>query len=417
MIRILGDIMLDHWIEGDVLRVSPESPVPVLLEKNQNFALGGAGNLAANLCQLEPSIHLYGAWGNDAEGAHVDALCHQHGIITHQAEHQPTTTKHRLVNRCGQQLLRWDNEQQHHGSSAFHQLINDIKPHDFICISDYNKGIIQSGMCEQIAQKSPFIFVDPKQSFNTYTNAFLVKPNKKEFETLFDTVSIPHAQQAIQRFGWTWLAITLSGEGMLLVNQDQHWHIKQPAIEVMDVTGAGDVVLATLTHLISSGVSTPKAAEQAIMMARIAVQKKGTCLINKNLLKPNVVFTNGCFDILHPGHLSLLQFAKEQGHHLIVGLNSDSSIQRLKGSDRPYFSVERRKNMLESLSCVDEVMVFDEDTPLKLIESIQPDIIVKGGDYTPDQVIGQHLAKVVIFPTLEGFSTSNILKGTPCQTS
>lgn len=417
MIRILGDTMLDHWIEGDVLRVSPESPVPVLLEQKQYFALGGAGNLAANLCQLNPGIHLYGAWGNDAEGAQIEALCQQHHITTFKAQHEPTTTKHRLVNHCGQQLLRWDHEQKHQSSAAFDQLLKDTHQDDFICLSDYNKGIIQQGMCQKIAQKTPFIFVDPKQSFDTYTNAFLVKPNKKEFESFFDSVSISHAQQAIHRFGWTWLAITLSEEGMLLVNKNQHWHIKQPAVEVMDVTGAGDVVLATLTHLMASGIDAHKAAEQAIMMARIAVHKKGTCLVDAKHLKPNTVFTNGCFDVLHPGHLSLLQFAKEQGHRLIVGLNSDASIQRLKGPNRPYFPLERRKNMLESLSCVDEVRVFDEDTPLKLIESIQPDIIVKGGDYSTHQVIGQHLAKIVIFPTLNGFSTSNILKGTPCQTS
>ena len=301
-----------------------------LLEQKQYFDLGGAGNLAANLCQLNPNIHLYGAWGNDTEGMNIDTLCQQHQINVHKVRHEPTTTKHRLINHCGQQLLRWDNERHHQGSLAFDELMKDIQPGDYICLSDYNKGVIQSGMCEQIAKKSPFILVDPKQSFETYQNAFLVKPNKKEFEMFFGPVSVENAQQAIQQFGWTWLAITLSEEGMLLVNKDQHWYIKQPPIEVMDVTGAGDVVLATLAYLMASGIMVPKAAEQAINMARIAVQKKGTCLIDVEHLKPGTVFTNGCFDILHPGHLSLLEFAKEQGHRLIVGLNSDASIQRLK---------------------------------------------------------------------------------------
>lgn len=412
--RILGDIMLDHWIEGEINRISPESPVPILLEHHNRYALGGAGNLAANLANLGHDIHLYGVIGDDDAAQHIQQLSQQHQIHLHPSPHTQTTCKHRLINRCGQQLLRWDQESSYQDDLPFQQLTRDLSSDDFVCISDYNKGIIQPHMCTQLAKITPHILVDPKHPFDYYNKAFLVKPNKKEFETYFGPFSIDSAKECLKTHGWTWLVITLAEEGLLLINNESHWLIRQKKIEVADVSGAGDVVLASICHLIKQGSPVLKAAELACHAAQLCVQKKGTSLIEPNDLKPLTIFTNGCFDILHPGHLALLKFAKTLGHRLIVGLNSDESIKRLKGPHRPCFSQKHRQNMLLSLNMVDDVILFDEDTPIHLIESLKPDIIVKGGDYQPHEVVGHLLAKTIIFPTVEGYSTTRILEKEPC---
>ena len=411
MIRVYGDIMLDRWIVGEANRMSPEAPVPVLLETNQEYSIGGAGNLALNIKSLGSQVELTSALGNDKEGYKLLELVEASKLeVTMAQDHKITTTKTRLVGQRGQHIVRWDRELPYVGDVAT-RFNNNVKKHDIICISDYAKGTVRRDTVANLLSKEVKILVDPKQDANFYHGAYLVKPNMAEYEAWFGKWNQADALRQMQRHSWTWLVVTDGANGMHVLNiLDEYKHFVEPVKEVADVTGAGDTVMAVIAYGIDSGMDIFDACKLACYAAARIVEKRGVAIIQQDDLERNIVWTNGVFDILHTGHLKLLRHAHTLGKRLVVGINSDSSVKRLKGDLRPINGQEKRKEALLELGFVDDVVIFEEDTPYNVIKEIQPDVIVKGGDYTTDTVVGNDIAKVEIFPIIEGYSTTESIE-------
>ena len=411
MIRVYGDIMLDRWIVGEANRMSPEAPVPVLLETNQEYSIGGAGNLALNIKSLGSQVELTSALGNDKEGYKLLELVEASTLeVTMAQDHKITTTKTRLVGQRGQHIVRWDRELPYVGDVAT-RFNNNVKKHDIICISDYAKGTVRRDTVANLLSKEVKILVDPKQDANFYHGAYLVKPNMAEYEAWFGKWNQADALRQMQRHSWTWLVVTDGANGMHVLNiLDEYKHFVEPVKEVADVTGAGDTVMAVIAYGIDSGMDIFDACKLACYAAARIVEKRGVAIIQQDDLERNIVWTNGVFDILHTGHLKLLRHAHTLGKRLVVGINSDSSVKRLKGDLRPINDQNTRKEALLELGFVDDVVIFEQDTPYEAIKEIQPDVIVKGGDYTVEQVVGNDIAKVEIFPTVKGYSTTKTIE-------
>ena len=412
MIKVYGDIMLDRWILGNAGRISPEAPVPILLEKDQKYSIGGAANMALNLQSLNDQVSMFGCVGQDDEGLQLRKMLEETDLHLQISYDQDiTTTKTRLVGQGGQHIIRWDREEKYKGKGAFEKLLHSVITNDFVVISDYNKGTVNENTVKELVKRNCTVFVDPKQGPEIYKDAFLVKPNMSEYEAWFGEFNLHSAKQALKKFGWSWLVVTDGKRGMHVINSlGGYRHFQEEVKEVADVTGAGDTVLAVLVYGYEKGMDIFDACELACYGAARNVEKRGVAVITKQELHGKVVWTNGVFDILHIGHLKLLRHAHSLGDTLIVGINSDASVKRLKGDLRPINDQETRKQLLLELGFVDEVVIFDEETPLEILEQVQPDIIVKGGDYTVETTVGNHLAEVVIFPIVEGHSTTSIIK-------
>tara|TARA_B100000035_G_scaffold163433_1_gene139215 strand:- start:4606 stop:5856 length:1251 start_codon:yes stop_codon:yes gene_type:complete len=412
MIKVYGDVMLDRWIVGEANRMSPEAPVPVLLENHQEWSIGGAGNLALNIQSLGTEVTLISVTGKDKEGYKLLELLQDSGVeCAVGGDLETTTTKTRLVAKGGQHIVRWDREVLYTGEHSIDRLDSHIRKGDIICISDYAKGTVRRDTVANLLEKEVKILVDPKQDANFYYGAYLVKPNMQEYEAWFGKWDQKEALRQMQRFNWTWLVVTDGANGMHVLNiLDEYKHFSEPVKEVADVTGAGDTVMAVIAYGIDKGMDIFEACKMACYAAARIVEKRGVAIIQQDDLERNIVWTNGVFDILHTGHLKLLRHAHTLGKRLVVGINSDSSVKRLKGELRPINDQETRKEALLNLGFVDDVVIFEEDTPYEIIKEIQPDIIVKGGDYTTETVVGNDIAKVEIFPTVEGHSTTKTIE-------
>ena len=413
MIKVYGDIMLDRWIIGKADRVSPEADVLILNEHHQTFNLGGAANLAINLKNINVDIELYGAIGTDKEGIKVLKLLENTDVIVNLASDlKITTTKTRLVGNSGQHLLRWDREEVYYGLDAIDRLKENVYANDIVIISDYNKGTVSEDTIEDLLSIADIkLFVDPKQDARFYDGAFLVKPNMKEYESWNGKYNKTYALEYMRDHNWTWLIVTAGANGIHVLNKNGDYnYFKEDTKEVSDVTGAGDIVLAVIVYAYNKGLSIPSACELACYAATRSVEKRGVVPVTLDDLDKGIVWTNGVFDILHTGHLKLLRHAHTLGKRLVVGVNSDASVRRLKGENRPINNELKRKETLEELGFIDEVIIFDEDTPIDTIKKIKPNIIVKGDDYTVETTVGNEMAKVVIFPRVEGHSTTDLIK-------
>jgi len=409
--KIIGDVMLDVWVQGDSTKVSPEASALVLKENTRNHNVGGAGNLALNLSNLGADTHLYGSVGNDAPGHKIQEILLHNNIKTYLCQDAgTTTTKTRMIGPDGQHLLRLDKEQHYESEEPQSNLIKDLTEDDVVIVSDYNKGVVKENLIRKIESKVKRIYVDPKQDPAMYYGAYLVKPNMKEYEQWFGKFD-PHTAE-IKRVHnhWQWLIVTDGANGIHVIGDNVYQHITGDAVELADVSGAGDTVLAIIVYYHEMGYTLQNACELALKGASQVVQHRGVTVVKKTDIEDRIVWTNGVFDILHKGHLELLKFAKQQGDKLIVGINSDESVKRLKGDSRPFNNALIREQQLLQLPWVDKVVVFGEDTPLEAIKKQNPDVIVKGGDYTVATTVGNELAEVVIFPTVKGFSTTNILE-------
>ena len=417
MITVIGDFILDIFEYGVSDRLSPEAPVPVIKTIKTEYAPGGAANVAQNLHALGCKVNAIGIVGIDNEASIISDFLspiYASYVKDHDA---PTITKKRLI--CNnQQIARIDKEERFSNSINVETYCGEDT--EYLVVSDYDKGTI--GNCsEQFAnlrKRGVKVLVDPKQNLYNYKNAWLVKPNKKEFKELVNDFEdyddlIRKAILACKKYNFEYMLVTLGSDGMILVGKDGHIKRQESfETEVYDITGAGDSTLAGLVYGLTNNIDLDESLEIASKVASVAVSHNGTYSVTEKEIKEKVVFTNGCFDVLHLGHLKLLKFAKQQGDKLIVAINSDESVKKLKGSNRPKFNQEDRKAMLESLAIVDEVIVFNEDTPYQLINNIKPDVIVKGGDYTVQTTVGHDLAEVVIFPRVKDYSTTKILEET-----
>ena len=439
-ITVIGDVMIDWYLHGESSRISPEAPVPVVKFKESKFQLGGAANVANNLKHLEIEPFLIGATGND----HFGSLLKEHlkakkikFNLTSEKSFQ-TICKQRLMS-SNQQLARIDYEQYFHGSkltNTFNTFIKNIAKTDLIIVSDYGKGTIFNArkLIQSAKKLKKKILIDPKgKDFTKYKGANLITPNKSEFENIMGKVGSKRdlankAKKMLEHLNLESLIVTLGSEGMYVLKKSNKKiigdFINAYPQEVFDVSGAGDTTISALGAALSEGNDIFSAAEFANLAASISVSKLGTSTVSieevtsletsKGNKEQVIVFTNGCFDIIHSGHLDLLKEARSYGDKLIVGLNSDKSISKLKGPERPIIGQSERKKILLALKYVDEVIIFNEENPLKLIKKLKPSILVKGADYTKEQVIGGEFVEsyggqIKLVKLAKGKSTSNII--------
>ena len=439
-ITVIGDVMIDWYLHGESSRISPEAPVPVVKFKESKFQLGGAANVANNLKHLEIEPFLIGATGNDHFGSLLKEHLKAEKIkfnLTSEKSFQ-TICKQRLMS-SNQQLARIDYEQHFHGSKLtkiFNTFIKNIAKTDLIIVSDYGKGTIFNArkLIQSAKKLKKKILIDPKgKDFTKYKGANLITPNKSEFENIMGKVGSKRdlankAKKMLEHLNLESLIVTLGSEGMYVLKKSNKKiigdFINAYPQEVFDVSGAGDTTISALGAALSEGNDIFSAAEFANLAASISVSKLGTSTVSieevtsletsKGNKEQVIVFTNGCFDIIHSGHLDLLKEARSYGDKLIVGLNSDKSISKLKGPERPIIVQSERKKILLALKYVDEVIIFNEENPLKLIKKLKPSILVKGADYTKEQVIGGEFVEsyggqIKLVKLAKGKSTSNII--------
>ncbi len=450
-IAVIGDLMLDEFVYGSVNRLNPEAPVPVLNIKNREYRLGGAANVAANIHSLGGDCLLLGRVGRDQriEGL-LDQIGIKHCLIVD--ENLSTAIKTRFVAN-NQQLLRVDAEKvMPLGPSHTDQILRSIQDYDIFLIADYGKGVITQELMDSLRETGKMILVDPKDlTQDLFRGVFLIKPNLLEAQKwvsveLDSGGAIERGGSSLQKTFASKVLLTRGKEGISLFQSGREpLHFPSQAREVYDVSGAGDTVIATVGLCLASGIELEEAIVLANRAAGIVVGKLGTAVVFakelfasvehenhkvktgdeissvvKELRKheKKIVFTNGCFDILHVGHTKLLKKARSLGDVLILGLNSDGSIKRLKGPNRPIMGENERADILASLECVDYVVFFHEDDPCNLISMIKPDVHVKGGDYIiaddhsmPEaKLIEQYGGKVVFVNYIEGESTSAIIE-------
>lgn len=411
-ILVLGDLLIDEYWFGHTTRLSPEAPVPVITGIRKELRAGGAGSVALNIKNMGSPVKL------SSQCEPMEDLAALLGDLPHDmiaCERTPHKTR---IITDDHVICRLDDE-RYQGVAA---RASWIPADTSICVlSDYNKGFLHSsreiiGWCRDRGIRT---IVDPKKDWMNYENCWLLKSNAKELEDqIRRSVKVEDlryvCQDLSQQHRIDNIVVTLGHRGMYVWTYRGGTMIEAEHNHVIDVTGAGDVVLAALAHYTYQGVDLVSAAERANALAAISVSRQGACVMTPDdmvRVEGKVVFTNGCFDILHKGHLDYLRRSRALGTKLIVGINSDRSVRELKGPGRPINSEEDRKAMLESLEFVDEVIIFDEPTPRELIRLVKPDIITKGGDYTVDQVVGNDLVnQVVIIPFVDGYSTSKILE-------
>jgi len=451
-ILVIGDIMLDQYVSGKVTRISPEAPVPVVKVDKEWSTLGGAGNVAANAAALGGRPILFGLIGNDEAGRIVLEACKKAGIETAIVRgNQPTIVKTRVVS--GQQIVRfdreapilWSTEQFNRFTS---ELENQVVSCEVILLSDYAKGTLSDEVLKLIfdmaSKHGKRVLVDPKRAdWTAYSGAFLITPNLVELEMTEAGKGIQNEDNQVvavcnslrSEYGIENIVATRSSYGMTVVSENRILNIPTRALEVYDVSGAGDTVLAAFGVSVAEGKTVAESAFVANAAAGIVVSKLGTAIVHRSELESflkggsklisregidsfkarnetrKIVFTNGCFDVLHQGHRKLLQEARELGDMLVVGLNSDDSIRRLKGAERPVNSVSQRIEALAALPSIDAVIIFEDDTPYELLQELRPNILVKGGDYKPEEIVGRELVdEVVVISLVEGVSTTDLLK-------
>lgn len=465
----IGDVMLDRFVYGGVDRISPEAPIPVLLVKHEKHMLGGAGNVVANIAALGAQATLLAVVGDDVQGREVQALLEKLGVAAHleQEQGRATIVKSRFVS-AGQQILRVDREKTAEIAEQTQERVvlraqALMDGCGAVVLSDYKKGMLTDALVRRIidmAQKKNVpVIVDPKgQDFARYRGAFVVTPNRKELEAATgmtaDTDDAVRAasMKIMMDCGISSVLATRSQDGMSLLTQDaEPVHIPANVREVFDVSGAGDTVIATFSSAVAAGVTLRGAALLANVAAGIVVGKSGTatalpeeiesaldagfarekqdyrlatkCIGSQAAAERaehwrtrgyKVGFTNGCFDLLHPGHLATLRQAKAACDYLIVAINSDAGVKRLKGPSRPVQDENARAAVLSAMEMVDAVVIFNEDTPLELLEAIRPDVLVKGGQYKLEEVVGYSLVMSyggqIVRATMEdGFSTTNTI--------
>jgi len=452
VVLVVGDVMLDRYWQGSTDRISPEAPVPVVKVNDRSMRIGGAGNVAVNVTSLGAEARLLSVYGKDEAGMDLKQLLQEFGVEDHclQAEDFVTTTKLRVLSQH-QQLIRLDFEtvsESGCGDEVFARYREVLQDVGLVVLSDYGKGIVSDAQAfiKLARAQQKRVLVDPKsRDFSLYAGAHLITPNKKEFELAVGaTTSQSHLEEKafrlIDECHLDGVLVTQGDKGMTLVmRESQPVQFPAYAREVFDVTGAGDTVIASLAAGLSSGLQIEDAVHLSCVAAGIVVGRVGTASVSQDDLMEaeqqhrerlssekildqqelvqfvqharrqnrKIVVTNGCFDILHSGHVQYLEQAAQLGDVLIVAVNSDDSVRQLKGDSRPINDLHERMSILAGLASVDKVVAFDELTPQQLICSIRPDILVKGGDYEVEHIAGRECAgEVRLISFIEGRSTS-----------
>ena len=463
-VLVIGDVMLDRYWYGDTGRISPEAPVPVVRIGDEERRLGGGANVALNLARIGARTRLIGVVGDDEPGRAADCLLQGAGVVSDLliSNTHPTIAKLRVMSR-NQQLIRLDFEKSFAMDGAFEraELLARVRAAladtDVIVCSDYGKGTLAdvAAIIAMANAAGVAVLIDPKgRDWARYAGASLITPNVAEFAAYAesfatagdwqdDTALARGADYTLSQLDLAALLITRSEKGMSLFERDDAHHLPARAREVFDVTGAGDTVIAMMAAGLAAGLTRAHAAELANLAAGIVVAKLGTATVSRDELLAalhaapeggrgitdetaladwmtdakargeRVVMTNGCFDLLHPGHVAYLEAARALGDHLIVAVNDDASVARLKGSARPINPLAHRMQVLRGLGAVDWVVAFSEDTPERMICRLLPDVLVKGGDYDAAHVAGADCViaaggEVRILEFVDGHSTSAI---------
>lgn len=457
---VIGDIILDKYIFGDVNRISPEAPIPVVQIAGERYAPGGAANVASTVAACGVKTILCGSIGKDPEAERIlDFLSRRNirfdGI---RSQEHGTITKVRVTGQV-QQMLRLDYENTRPFDEAqerelLERALGELRNVHVVIVSDYGKGVCTEEICTKVISAARSrgvpVLVDPKRAdWSRYAGASVITPNFKEFEAAVGK-TVENSETPIEREGLDLirkyrlgsLLVTRSQYGMIYLAEGKAKAYPAKAQEVFDVSGAGDTVISVLAAFFAAGTGHGDAVKISNLAAAISVSRSGTyvvaadeifdwleadaCTGKKGVVSSydelgpelkkwrksgaKIVFTNGCFDILHRGHVEYLQKAKALGDYLIVGVNTNRSVRALKGVTRPVNDEKDRAFLLSSLRCVDRVVFFDDDTPYELIKMVAPDILVKGGDYRVDEVVGREFAKeTVIMSLVEGYSTTQII--------
>ena len=457
-VLVVGDLMLDRYWQGPTSRISPEAPVPIVKVEQHEDRPGGAANVALNVTALGAGVSLVGLVGDDEAGVALEKQLQSARVncAFSKTDGEPTITKLRVISRH-QQLIRLDFEEPF-SSDYSEQVVNATTPLlanvGVLVLSDYGKGTLSD--CQRLVREAKAqnvaVLVDPKGcDFTRYRGATLLTPNLSEFEAIVGVCKtedelVTRGQALVKTLELDALLVTRSEQGMTLIRANkEELHFPARAREVFDVTGAGDTVISTLAAALAAGEDLPNAVALSNIAASIVVGKLGTAAISAPELRrevskeqgaekgvvteeqllialadaraagESIVFTNGCFDILHAGHVGYLAQARAQGDRLVLAINSDESVSRLKGPGRPINPVERRMAVLSGLEAVDWVLYFDEDTPERLLEQVRPDVLVKGGDYGIDGVVGGEFVRsyggeVKVLSFLDDCSTTAIVE-------
>lgn len=464
-VLVIGDVMLDKYVWGQVERISPEGPIPIVRETSQTQRPGGAANVAMNIATLGAKVTITGIAGNDADQKRLEQLLHEAGINACLVKDSsiPTISKLRILSG-NQQILRLDTEElpKQEAGNSHNELLGifrqEVLKSQVVILSDYAKGVLSEPVCREIISVCQSlnvpVIVDPKaKDFARYRGATTICPNLAELSWATDCPSkelstmLTAAKAKLEEWQLKYLTVTLSEKGIALLKNNSEYHAPAVVRHVYDVSGAGDTVVATLALSIASGLTPETAVQLANYAAGVVVGKVGTVPIYKEeliaALSPEIalhapekvlsldrlqnriaswrasgdkiVFTNGCYDLLHIGHVTLLNQARMQGDRLIVAINSDASVRRLKGPSRPIVGEKERASILAALAVVDAVVIFDELTPLECIKATRPDVLVKGGDYTEETVVGAKEVKswggrTLLVPIVEGFSTTSLIQ-------
>jgi D-beta-D-heptose 7-phosphate kinase/D-beta-D-heptose 1-phosphate adenosyltransferase len=457
-VLVVGDLMLDRYWHGGTSRISPEAPVPVVHVNQNEERAGGACNVALNISTLGAQCTVMGLCGDDEAADTLESMLKDIGVNPQfvRMPENATVTKLRVMSRH-QQLMRLDFEDGFIGqdlSGLEQAFAAQLDNHNIVVCSDYGKGCLRNvrRLIELCNEKNIPVLVDPKGSdFEKYSGASLITPNLSEFEAVVGACEsedelVEKANALSEQFDIEALLVTRSEHGMSLMQRDYDpVHLPTHAREVFDVTGAGDTVISTLAAALGAGVTLERAMVLSNLAAGVVVAKSGTASVSLSELEhaieesssntehgileeaelyplldrcrargETIVMTNGCFDILHAGHVTYLEQASELGDRLLVAVNVDDTVRRLKGEDRPVNKVENRMRMLAALRCVDWVVAFEEDEPTRLICDLSPDILVKGGDNDPDKIPGGDCVReaggqVMVLTYVDGISTTKII--------
>ena len=462
-IVVVGDLMLDEYLIGNVERVSPEAPIPVIKEGRREFSFGGATNVAINCRRAGCNVHLIGLIGNgDQTGKTLMSMLVDKNVFVGGLVKTPdrvTTRKKRIVSQQ-QQLLRIDSEQTHaltpfERDNIICNIHTIIKPGYLVLMSDYGKGVIDHQIVTEIVARAKtcgsLVIADPKGPyFDKYRGVHYLKPNLKEFYQIVDFFGlcrgdsiVDNGKRICEELDLMGLIVTMGDKGVQFLSEDRSMFVPASKREVYDITGAGDTVLAFLAVGLASGFSIDKSLELANKAAAVSVSHRKTYavglddllddgVVKKDKIYPDwkslresldwlrteqkkkIVLTNGCFDLLHSGHIFVLQEAKKRGDVLVVALNTDESIKRYKGESRPIKPLEERAKIIAAMDVVDYVVFFDQDTPTKLINFLKPDVLIKGGDYEVDKIAGydqilSYGGRVETIEYQDGLSTTGLV--------
>jgi D-beta-D-heptose 7-phosphate kinase / D-beta-D-heptose 1-phosphate adenosyltransferase len=469
-VLLVGDFVLDSYVYGDALRISPEAPVQVLKVVDRRYSCGGAASVAADVAALGGGCFCIGVLGRDSNADVLRKLLNETGADTSgliEVSDRPTTSKQRLIglaqHRHRQQLLRIDEENaaevdQETAGGLLKLYDEQLETSAVVCLQDYDKGVLSDDLCraliKQANARGKTVFVDPASAgdYSKYKGASVITPNRREASRVagFDIETIDDAAKAADfiagKFNIAVVVITLDKEGAYLRTPDAGEHVPTIPRSVYDVTGAGDMVLATLAVSVAAGCDYMTAVQLANIAGGIEVEKFGVATVTideivneliathrgktgkiqdiETLVKEleyhryqneTIVFTNGCFDVLHRGHIEFMQFCKAQGDIVVLGLNSDASVRRIKGPDRPINNRHDRAAVLAALETVDYIVVFDEPAPLELIKKVKPDVLVKGQDWAEKGVVGREFVescggKVALATLVEGKSSTGTIE-------